>query len=214
MEKLDYIKYWDIRPWSLVENLHGQYEKVPLIKLPQVKIDFDQYVSFTKDYFDDVEQDYERDRFYNEKNSLFYRANIMLGYNKENTFVLNYGKKGKTNEVLKTIFGDSNLETLSLIKDTVLMRLIVKFPGHGFCWHIDEGNSYQQLFPQYKDKAVRLWMPLSDWDNGHYFQISDTVIHHWEPGQTYQIPWGVPHLGVNFGFRPQFTLNITAIRDV
>jgi hypothetical protein len=209
MKKNEYIRYWDIQPWTLVEELHGTYPTVDLIKFPSVEIDTSKFIQFSKDYFDLADQDYERDRLFDKKSSLFFRANMLLGYGKKNTFVLNYGKQGNTNDVLKSLFGTNNFKKLNLKEDTVLMRLIFKFPGNGFGWHIDGANSYKILFPKESESAVRLWMPLSEWDNGHYFQISDKLISHWKPGDTYQIPWGIPHLGVNFGYRPQITLNIT-----
>lgn len=212
MEKEEYLSYWQNKPWLKAESLYKR-DSVELIKLPKVFFNTDSYVEFSKTYFDLADQDWEKEReYYPVEGNNRVKSNIHLGYGKQNTFVLNYGKKGDTNENLKQLFGDDNIQTLNLLKDSILMRLIVKFPGHGFAYHIDDASSYATKFSQeMKQKAKRLWIPITPWADGHMFQISDKIISNWTLGDGYEIPWGVPHLGVNFGLRPQFTLNITGV---
>lgn len=209
MIKQEYINFMDSKLWEFEDLLYNK-EDAPLHFLGNVDLKVEDYIEFSKNYFDLCEQDWEQEKSYYTKEGNFRaKLNILLGYNKSNSFVLNFGKKGNTNEVLKEIFGNENFEKLNLIPETVLFRLIVKLPGHGFPFHVDDASSYKQKFSEHKDKAVRLWIPISSWADGHMFQIADKVITHWNSGDTYQIPWGITHLGVNYGFKPQLTLSIT-----
>jgi hypothetical protein len=94
-------------------------------------------------------------------------------------------------------------------------------PGHGVAWHVDHLKSYQKKFSndlqidnnficQY-GQIVRLWLPVTDWSNGHIFQISETVLSNWQAGDTYRIPFGLGHCSGNAGYVPQYTLAITGI---
>ena len=209
MTKDEYIKYMQAKLWEFRDLLYEKSDS-PLVFLGKVDINLDDYVEFSKTYFDLANQDWEQEKPYFTKEGNFRaKLNILSGYNKLNSFVLNYGKNGNTNEVLKEIFGKDNFTRLDLIPDTVLLRLIVKFPGHGFPFHVDDASSYKENFSQYSDKAKRLWIPVSPWDDGHMFQISNQIITQWDSGDTYHIPWGTTHLGVNYGFKPQFTLSLT-----
>ena len=192
---------------------HYEHDPVNLIKLPFLALDSDTFIDFTEDYFELADQDWERQKdHYPDEGNVRVRDNMNLSYGKHNTFLLKYGNNGDTNEKLKELFGFGNLSKLNLIPDTVLMRLIVKLPGHGIAIHLDDASTYIQKFSlEYKEKAKRLWFPVSQWEDGHFFQISDKVLSHWSVGDGYEIPWGVPHLGVNFGLKTQFTLNITGV---
>jgi len=211
MLKKEYLFYCDLRPWEFAEYAYENNSFYDLVKLPSVDIDFTNYLEFTKTYFDDAEQDWEQEKdHYSKIGNFRAKINKLLGFGKHNSFVLNFGKKADTNSLLKDLFGDDNFTKLNLIPDTVLMRLIVKLPGHGFPYHVDDASSYHKRFSSnLVKKAKRIWIPISPWADGHMFQISDKVITHWKTGDAYQIPWGVPHLGVNYGLKPQITLNIT-----
>ena len=213
MNKSDYEAYWNEKLWESVENLYGSQKPNELKQLPPVKINYSDFIDYSISHFELAQHDWEQQKDYysnaGNKKAMF---NIDIGYGKHNSFVLNYGKKGESNEQLKYLFGARNFEILRLLPETVLMRLIVKFPGHGFPYHTDDASSYQKRFSaNLVKKAKRIWIPISPWADGHMFQISDKVITHWKSGDAYQIPWGVPHLGVNYGLKPQFTLNITGV---
>jgi hypothetical protein len=211
MNKNEYITLWKTKPWEIAEYFYQSIEKADLIKLPSVDIDYQQFINFSLENFDYADQDFEREKSYHSKKcNLLAKTNVILGYSEHNTFVLNYGKQGNTNSALKMIFGDVNMDLLNLDPESVLMRLIVKFPGNGFACHIDDASSYKEKFnTSDTSKIKRIWIPISPWEDGHMFQISKSVITHWKSGDVFEIPWGIPHLGVNFGVKPQFTLNIT-----
>lgn len=211
MQKQEYLDYWNLSLWDFLPKLYDNQSSVDLISLPCVSVNYDDFVKFSIDNFDFADQDWERQKEYFTKDgNLRAKMNNLIGYGKHNSFVLNFGKKENTTEKLKELLGKDNIAILNLIPDTILMRLIVKLPGHGFPYHIDEASSYKKSFSEkVANKAKRIWIPISPWQDGHMFQISDKIITHWKSGDVYQIPWGVPHLGVNYGYAPQLTLNIT-----
>lgn len=211
MDKNEYVNYWSEKLWESIDNLYTNQKSEELIQLPSIKINHSDFIDYSISHFDLAQQDWEQQKeYYSEEGNKKALLNTSLGYGKHNSFVLNYGKEGNSNDQLKHLFGISNFETLNLLPETVLMRLIVKFPGHGFPYHVDDASSYHKRFSSnLVKKAKRIWIPISPWADGHMFQISDKVITHWKSGDVYQIPWGVPHLGVNYGLKPQITLNIT-----
>ena len=60
-------------------------------------------------------------------------------------------------------------------------------------------------------QVVRYWLPVTNWENGFMFQISDTVIWNWMAGDVYQIPFGIGHCSGNAGYIPQYTVSLTGI---
>ena len=119
---------------------------------------------------------------------------------------------GDSNEKLKTLLGAENIEKLKADPESVLMRFIVKMPGHGIAWHYDDAGSYKTKFPNADtSKLKRLWFSVQDWKDGHAFQISKTVLSNWNKGSVYQIPFGIGHASSNFGYTPQYTVSFTGI---
>ena len=60
-------------------------------------------------------------------------------------------------------------------------------------------------------QIVRLWFPITDWQNGHMFQISETILWKYKAGDVYQIPFGMGHASSNAGYVPQYTVSLTGI---
>ena len=94
----------------------------------------------------------------------------------------------------------------------MLLRLLVKMPGHGIAWHHDDLGNYGKKFPDVDHtKLKRLWFSIQDWKDGHAFQISKTMLSHWKAGDVYHIPFGQGHASSNFGYCPQYTVSFTGI---
>ena len=210
MYKEHFLNYFTTRPWRKVEK---EYKDIPVVDIPKITtldINYSDWKYFAIEKYDLADHDWERVKNgYNDRYKYLTTLNNQAGYDKNNTFVLNYGTQPEANAELLEIFGMDNIKKLNLIPDSVLIRLIVKLPSHGFAWHADNLRTYKNLYPQYADTAKRIWFPVSPWGDGHFFQISKTVISNWEPGDCYEIPIGVPHCGVNFGHAPQFTVSLT-----
>ena len=98
----------------------------------KIDIDTDDWIKFTVDNFDLAQQKWECPKeHYTGDSNRWAEINNTLGRNKDNTFELNYGMNGDTNQKLKELLGHDNIKKLNVDADSVLMRFIVKMPGHG-----------------------------------------------------------------------------------
>ena len=188
--------------------------------IAQLQIDTEEWIKFTVDNFDDAQKKYEKPKeHYGPQSNKWAKINNDLGRNAHNTWELNYGMNGDLNEKLIELLGENNLQALNVIRETVLMRLIVKFPGHGVAWHQDEAASYSKKmtvnfdenYNTEKGTLKRLWFSVQDWHDGHVIQISKTVLSDVKKGEVYQIPWGAGHASSNFGYTPQMTVSFTGV---
>ena len=221
IDKQEYIKLVATKPWNKVKEafLAIDIVDIPLVTtlsiLPADWVDFSVHnIALAKQQWQDVKPHYT-----GSANELALILNN-LGRDEGNTTNINYGTVGNTNDKLLQLLGAANIQSLGLDPSTILIKLLVKMPGHGFPWHFDDAASYNVKFPQLAidnnktcslGKVVRYWFPVSDWADGHVLQISDTVIHHWKAGDTYILPWGQGHASSNFGYMPMYTVSLTGI---
>lgn len=225
MKKQEYKKIIETKPWSWINGHFNKLEKFEPKRLAECKINQDEWVKFTVDYFDDAHQNHEMPKpHYNDFARKLSTLNVELGRNEHNSFELNYGVEGKTNERMIEMFGEENRKLLNLRPDYLFFRLLVKMPGHGVAWHVDHIGRYTMKFkdeltidPETQKcqlgQIVRLWFPVTDWENGHMFQISETVLTNWKAGDVYKIPFGMGHCSANAGYVPQYTVSLTGIID-
>ena len=209
------------KPWNDVKHFFANIKPCEVKPICKLSIDPDQWIQFTLDNLDLAQENYEMPKeHYSDKSKVLALTNNKLGRDEHNTSELNYGILKDSNQKLIELLGKDNIETLGFHLDYILIRLLVKMPGHGVAWHIDDAGSfikkYSELdFDENKrcklGQAVRWWFPVSNWDDGHAMQISNTVITHWTPGHVYNIPWGQGHASGNFGYAPQYTVSLTGI---
>lgn len=223
MDKNYYVKIINGKPWTWIKNHFDKLPKYKPTKITNCKIDQDEWLKFSIEYFDNAQQSYEIPKpHFNDFARRLATFNNKIGRNEHNSFELNYGVEGDTNKVMIAMFGEENLKLLKLRPDYLFFRLLVKMPGHGVAWHVDHIGRYTEKFknelvidPQTKKcqygQIVRLWFPVTEWDNGHMFQISETVITNWKSGDVYQIPFGLGHCSSNAGYVPQLTVSLTGI---
>jgi len=223
MKKEDYKKLIEDRPWTWAKQHFDSLEKFVPTKLAQCDINPEEWIKFTVDNFDQAHQNHEEPKpHYNDFAKDMATLNNDLGRNIHNSSELNYGVEGDTNAKMIEIFGTKNRELLKLRPDYLFFRLLVKLPGHGVAWHVDHIVRYTLKFKDELEidpktqrcqlgQIVRLWFPITNWDNGHMFQISETVLTNWQPGDTYQIPFGIGHCSSNAGYVPQMTISLTGI---
>ena len=131
-----------------------------------------------------------------------------LGYSKHNTTELNWGIEPEHNEILKNFLGEEARSRLNLEQDSMLVRLLRYDPGHCIPLHTDSYDGFKKL---YGDKAdiKRYFIAVSPWDWGHFLQVHDNMIHHWEPGYCVEVPNEAFHLSGNCGISPKYTLTVT-----
>ena len=215
MFKEDYKRIIEERPWQEMEQYFNDLPVAQVPILHTLDIDTQEWIDFTVENFELAQQKWESPKeHYSEYSNKWASVNNQLGRNEHNTFELNYGMLGDSNDKLKTLLGDENIKKLKADPDSILMRFIVKMPGHGIAWHLDDAGSYKTKFPNADiSKLKRLWFPVQDWKDGHAFQISKTVITNWKAGQVHQIPFGLGHASSNFGYVPQYTVSFTGVID-
>lgn len=238
MRKEEYIKLINYQKWRWAKKHFDTLDAYVPKKLGRVDINTEEWIKFSIDYFDQAQQNYESEFTRSNLNDLagfglskkMSKLNVEMGRNIHNSFELNYGIEGETNEKMIALFGESNRKLLNLHPDFLQFRLLVKMPGHGVAWHVDHAERYvDQDYLGIHDKdfdkskfnkrtqkcqygqIVRLWFPITDWDNGHMFQISETVLSHWQTGDVYKIPFEIGHCSGNAGYVPQITVSLTGI---
>ena len=223
MTKEEYLKLIKGEKWKWAKEHFDSLEKKIPERVGKVDIDPEQWIQFSIDSFDDASQNYPvRNDDCKDFNCKLTNLHVDMGRNKHNSFGLNFGWIGQTNQKMIDMFGVDNLKMLNLRPDFVYFNLFVKLPGHGVTWHVDSNRAFQHVYRkelqidmvnqtcQY-GKIVRLWFPVTHWDNGHMFQVSETVIANWMPGDVYNIPFGMGHCSANAGYVPQMSVSLTGI---
>ena len=131
-----------------------------------------------------------------------------LGYSRHNTTELNWGIEPEHNELLKSFLGDEALNQLNLDQESMLVRLLRYAPGHCIPLHTDSYDGFKKLYGD-RGPIKRYFVAVSPWDWGHFLQVHDNMIHHWEPGYCVEVPNEAFHLSGNCGISPKYTLTIT-----
>jgi hypothetical protein len=221
IDKEKYVQLMLEKPWQDMETYFDSMEPYEPQPVCQLDIDPSQWIQYSIDRVEYANHQWEMPKaHYPEHAKKWAQINNTMGRNKQNTYELNYGLEGSTNQELIDMLGSENMEKLNVDPESVLIRLIVKMPGHGLAWHQDDAGRYAQKFPHMqldanrkntKGELKRLWWSVDDWHDGHAMQISKTVLTHWKAGQVFDIPFGYGHASTNFGYVPQYTVSFTGI---
>jgi hypothetical protein len=211
MLKEEYVSLLEEKPWQEMEEYFNRLPVAEIKSITTLDINTQDWIQFTVDNFDLAQQKWEVPKeHYSEIANKWATINNKIGRDKHNTFELNFGMNADTNAQLKEILGDKNISKLNADPDSILIRLIVKFPGHGVAWHLDDAKSYAMKFEQKNNASIkRLWWSIDEWKDGHAMQISKTVLTHYNKGEVFEIPIGLGHASSNFGYCPQYTVSFT-----
>ena len=211
MLKEEYVSLLEEKPWQEMEEYFNRLPVAEIKSITTLDINTQDWIQFTVDNFDLAQQKWEVPKeHYSEIANKWATINNKIGRDKHNTFELNFGMNADTNAQLKEILGDKNISKLNADPDSVLIRLIVKLPGHGVAWHLDDAKSYALKFEQKNNASIkRLWWSIDEWKDGHAMQISKTVLTHYNKGEVFEIPIGLGHASSNFGYCPQYTVSFT-----
>lgn len=218
----DHIKKLLIdKPWTQTKQRFDAMPSYTPHVLETIDIDDKTWLQFCIDHYDLGDHRWESPKpHYNQDAKSLVEVNLSVGRNKYNSYEINYGKKGNSNQILQSMIGDKNLKKLKLHPDYILVRLLIKLPGQGVAWHVDAANSFLEIFADLQaDKnlktqhgqIVRYWFPVTDWEDGHIFQISKTVLWNYKKGQVFHIPFGQGHASANAGLTPQYSVSLTGI---
>jgi hypothetical protein len=92
----------------------------------------------------------------------------------------------------------------------VMNRIHVQKPGQ--LWHLHIDKLYK-WFPEDPSQVYRLFVQLTDWQPGQFWQYGNYNWAQWKAGNVTTFDWkNVPHSTANAGFHPRVTLQITGIR--
>ena len=213
MEKQQYVDLLSDAPWDRIDDFYVNKDQVSAPYITKINIDSNAWTQYTVDNFNLAQQKWEKPKkHYAEEEKIIASVNNKLGRNEHNSFELNYGINGNTNQELVEMLGAENIERLGIQPEGILIRLIVNMPGHGVAWHHDAANSYFNKFSDFDgtlDDLVRLWFSVVPGENGHVFQIGSSMLYDWQAGDVWNIPWGVPHGSINFGYKIKYTVSLT-----
>lgn len=217
--KDQYVALIKEKPWNQIKEVFKHIEPSVITKLSTLEINPEDWIQWTVDNIDLAQEKWECPKpHYSELSNQLATINSSLGRSEHNTAEFNFGMVGDSNAQLIALLGRDNIEKLGLHPDYILIRLLVKMPGHGVAWHFDDAGSFTTKFPELVfgpdrtcefGKPVRIWFPVTNWENGFAMQVNNNVITKWSAGDTYIIPWGHGHASSNFGYEPQYTVSLT-----
>ena len=93
--------------------------------------------------------------------------------------------------------------------EDTMNRIHVQQPGQLWHQHIDK---LYKWFPEDPSKVMRVFIQLTNWEMGQYWQYGTYNWSHWQAGNVTTFDWqNIPHSTANAGFHPRVTLQITGI---
>ena len=77
--------------------------------------------------------------------------------------------------------------------------------------HVDTYKRYIELFNLKGQEHTirRAVIFLEDWQSGHYAECCNTPYVNWPKGFTLVWDWDAPHMALNMGTKPRYTLQVT-----
>lgn len=89
-------------------------------------------------------------------------------------------------------------------------RIHVQWPGQVWNRHIDK---LQKWNPEDPSKVLRIFIQLTAWQPGQFWEVGNYQWNDWEAGDTFTFDTcDVPHCTANAGHHPRVTFQITGIK--
>jgi hypothetical protein len=83
-------------------------------------------------------------------------------------------------------------------------------PGEVWNLHIDK---LQKWCPEDPDRVIRIFVQLTDWRPGQFYQFGNWNWTQWRAGDMATFDWkNIPHSTANAGYDPRVTLQLTGIK--
>lgn len=93
--------------------------------------------------------------------------------------------------------------------DGNLPRIHVQIPGQVWNLHIDK---LQKWCPEDPDRIVRIFIQLTDWQPGQFWNYGNFMYTGWKAGDVTTFDWqNVPHATANASYDPRVTLQLTGL---
>jgi hypothetical protein len=85
----------------------------------------------------------------------------------------------------------------------------VQIPGQVWNIHIDK---LQKWCPEDPDRIVRIFIQLTDWQQGQFWNYGNYMYSGWSAGDVTTFDWqNVPHATANASYDPRVTLQLTGL---
>ena len=176
----------------------------------QLDIPHKEIIDWSNDNIDKAINKYYSPRPYSTDDNMRQAVFLMhSGYNENNSMEKNWGLNDEDNEKLIEMLGDVFFDSINIDKTKCLVRLLRYDPGHCIPLHSDSYGGCRSKFGG--KNAKRYFVAVSPWDWGHFLQLHDNMVHHWNPGYTLEIPYHIFHCSGNCGINPKYTLTVTGI---
>lgn len=166
--------------------------------MDQIKLDIPE-LNYKKLLYDDKDNvsDQGRATAFESQNKKYHLA----GYTSENTKYKQAFPNGKFKTFGKTLF------------DRFTIAVMWQMPGQTLPSHVDTFYMISKKFGVDPEDCIRINIFLEDWESGHYFEINEKPILHWQRGDAIIIEKDEPHLSANNGMKPKYTMQVTGVRD-
>lgn len=94
--------------------------------------------------------------------------------------------------------------------DKCMARVHVQRPGQVWNLHLDK---LEKWMPEDPSQVVRYFIPLTDWQQGHFWSFGNCTWWGWHAGDVVTFDWlNVPHSTANAGHTARATLQITGVK--
>lgn len=91
-----------------------------------------------------------------------------------------------------------------------MARLHVQQPGEMWNLHIDKLSKWA---PEDPDSVIRIFVQLTDWQPGQFYQFGNYNWHQWSAGDVVTFDWqNIPHCTANAGHSARVTLQLTGVK--
>lgn len=92
----------------------------------------------------------------------------------------------------------------------VMIRMHVQHPGEVWNRHIDK---LQKWYPENPDRVQRIFVQLTDWQPGQFWEFGNYHWNHWQRGDIVTFDWqNMPHCTANAGHHARVTMQVTGVK--
>ena len=139
-----------------------------------------------------------RSKEFEEQNEIYRR----IGYNKDNCRYLRAFEVGEDiHNFCKTLFPRYSVGVMK------------QPPGQTLPSHEDTFYKFAEVNNVDPYACCRVNIFLEDWQSGHYFEINQKSVLHWNAGDAIIIKRDEPHLSGNMGMTDKYTMQVTGVID-
>lgn len=190
---------------NFTKDFDSDYVKIGRMDLDWIRIEQDLAT---------IAQDQERNGSIIGTNTGDALSGIMNEYQRYGYTVHNTKLWKTTNAEPKITFGWESDIARQLPLDRAIVTVTRQDPGQILPWHRDRFFFLRKHYPQDPRPIWRFLVFLSPWKTGHFLQVADSVLHHWQQGDVVVWQPDTEHLAANVGLEQKWTANVTGFLTV